>query len=472
MIVLALSAVLCAGPRSVAAPDTPKADETEALRWLEAALAEAESIEEAAQRADAVGRVAAELARIDPKRALELVESQVATHEQSVAMARAAEGLARENRFLGLATLIRVGDRSAVLEALGRIVAMEALEDIEEAVDIAGKIDNLPVRRIVEREVARVVWRDVGSDVREAVRTAVAWADTLEDPVTRYEALAYAAEGAAGYDLQEAEQIAGRIPAGDSRDLAWRLVIERISDRQPGEGLRLLGEVHTSLQRNLAATAVVAGLTHADRKEEALRLARGVRLSAESDIEDLRDRGLVLARLAVAIVDADSAYALSVLTDVWPPVRRYSTQCSLARSDNHPGPDAQLELIEDAWVEVRRTDAPLIEREIASAALAAAEDVAQEFISTMVQERPELVQAALPDAVAAMAGADPAVALRLADRIEDPLVRETAKAGIAAETSRTRPDLAQEIAGSLSLPSAKSAALVALARAALPRAVD
>jgi hypothetical protein len=472
MIVLALSAVLCAGPRSTAAPDTPKADTAEALRLLEAALASAESIEETARRADAVGRVASELARIDPKRALKLVEGQVATHEQSVAMARAAEGLARENRFLGLATLIRVGDRSAVLDALGRIVAMEALEDIDEAVDITEKIDNLPVRRVVEREVARAVWMDIGSDLGQAVRTAVAWADTVKDPVTRYEALAYAAEGAAGYDLQEAEAIAGRIPAGDSRDLAWRLVIERISDRRPAEGLRVLGQVQTPLQRDLAATAVVAGLCHAGQKEEALRLAADVRASAANGIEDLRDQGLVLGRLALAVVDADLAYALSVLTDVWPPVRRYSTQCFVARSDNHPGPEAQLELIEDAWVEVRRTDAPLIQQQIASAVLVAAGDVAPEFISTMVEERAELVQEALPEAVAIAAGDDPDLALRLADRIEDPLAMEAARAQVAAETARTQPELARKIAEALRAPSAKSAALVALAKAALSRAVD
>ncbi len=472
MMVLALSVLLCANPRPTAASETPKVDTAEALRLLEAALAVAESIEEAPRRADAVGRVAAELARIDPKRALDLVEGEVATHAQSVAMARAAEELARDNRFLGLATLIRVGDRSAVLEALARIIAMEALEDLDEAADIADKIENLPVRRIVEREVARVVWMDVSSDQQRAVQVAVAWADTLSDPVTHHEALAYAAEGAAGYSVQKAEEIADRIPAGDARDLAWRLVIERISDRQPGESLRILSEVETPLQRNLAATTVVAGLVDVGREEEALGLAREVRASAENEIEDLRDQGLVLGRLALAVVDADSAYALSVLTGVWPPVRRYSTQCFVARSESHPGPEAQLELIEDAWVEVRRTDAPLIQQQIASAALAAAEDVAPEFIGTMAGERPELVQAALADAVAMMAGDDPELALRLADRIEDPLVREAAKAEVAAATSRTQPELAREIAESLSMPSARSAALVALAKAAMPRAVD
>ena len=40
------------------------------------------------------------------------------THEQSVAMGRAAEGLSETNQFLGLATIIRVGDRSAALVAL------------------------------------------------------------------------------------------------------------------------------------------------------------------------------------------------------------------------------------------------------------------------------------------------------------------------------------------------------------------
>ncbi len=471
MIALALCALTCIGPSATLAAEAGGPDSGEALALLERALAVAESIEDAPSRADAVGRVAAALASIDPRRSLTLVEAEAATHLQSEAMARAAEALARDNRFLGLATLIRVSDRSAVLEALARIVAMEALQDLDEAIDIVEKIENLPVRRVVERDVARVLWADVGSDQQQAVEVAVAWADTISDAVTHGEALAYAAEGAAGYDLARAEEIAGRIPAGDARDLAWRLVVQRTSPHEPMKALGLLRNLETPLQRSLAGTAVVAGLVAAGEKEQAVGLGREIRALAESGIEDLRDQGLVLAQLALATVDVDSAYALSVLTGVWPPVERYATQALVARSGNHPGPDAQRALIEDAWVEVRRVDAPLIERQIASAALVAAEDVAPELIETMLKERPDLVQAALPDAVG-MVVSEPELALKLAERIEDRVVRETAKAEIAAQTARAEPALARQITDGLTVSSAKSAALVALARAAMPRAVD
>jgi len=472
MTAVLLSAVLLVTSTPPMTAQTSTGDREEALRLLEAALVVAQSIEEAPLRADAVGRVAGELARLDPRRALGLVEGEVATHQQSEAMARAAEGLARDNRFLGLATLIRVGDRSAVLEALGRIVAMEALTDLDEAIDIVEKIDNLPVRRVVEREVARLVWMDIGEDERQAVEVAVLWADTIGDPVTHHEALAYAAEGAAGYDLRRAEEIADRIPAGDARDLAWRLVAQRISQREPGEALRLLARIETPLQRNLAAVAVLGGLAKAGQKEEALALAREVRLSVERDMEDPRDQGLILAEVAVGVVDLDAPYALSVLTGVWPPARRYSAQCRVARSDAHPGPQAQRELLEDAWVEVRRTDSPALQRQIASATLAAAEDVARDFIETMEGERPALVQAALPDAVRMLAIDEPELALSLAARIDGAAVREMARAEIAAAAVRTQPDLAKQISEDLTVPSARSAALVSLASAATRSTVD
>jgi hypothetical protein len=222
MTVFSATALFLAGM----APALPAADGStsvaEAVSLLEAALSIAESIEETPLRSDAVGRVVAELARVDPRRALDLVEGRMATHQQSEAMARAADGLARDNRFLGLATLVRIGDRSTVLTALGRIVWMEALADLDEAVKIVEKIDTLPVRRMVEREVARAVWAELAQDEREAVETAVSWADTITDPVTHQEALAYAAEGAAGHDLRKAEELIERIPEGDARDLASR----------------------------------------------------------------------------------------------------------------------------------------------------------------------------------------------------------------------------------------------------------
>jgi hypothetical protein len=192
----------------------------------------------------------------------------------------------------------------------------------------------------------------------------------------------------------------------------------------------------------------------------------------ERDIEDPRDQGLVLAEVAVAVADLDAPYALSVLTGVWPPVRRYSTQCRVARSDAHPGPQAQRELLEDAWVEVRRTDSPSIQQQITSAVLAAAQDVAPDFIETMVGKRPALVQTALPDAVGMLTIDEPELALSLADRIEGAAARETAKAEIAAAAVRTQPDLAKQICDALTVPSARSTALVALASAVRPSTVD
>jgi len=297
-------------------------DAADALPILEQALELAQSLPNNAERADAVGRVAAQLARLDPKRARDLVGRELVTHEQSEAMARAAEGLAESNQFLGLATLIRVGDRSSAIVALARIISGEAARDLDEAVNLAEMIELLTVRRIVQREVTRLIWTEADGDAREAIDVAVRWADAIDDPVTRQEALAYAAEGAATLDLELAASIAARIPEGDSRDLAWRLVIETVSPGDPVGASELLGRLDMPLQRSFAASAVVAGLAASGEAERAVALAKEVRAAVEADVVDPRDAGLILERMAEALADADLPLAQSMTADDWPPARR------------------------------------------------------------------------------------------------------------------------------------------------------
>jgi hypothetical protein len=129
-------------------------------------------------------------------------------------------------------------------------------------------------------------------------------------------------------------------------------------------------------------------------------------------------------------------------------------------------PKLAKDLIRDALIEVKRIDAPLFQREIVAEALASAALVAPEQLDPMTQERPALVQQALPDAVRALTLTDPEMALGLTDRIADVAVAQQARAGIACTIAARHPDLARRVAEGLQLPGPKSAALVALAQAA------
>ena len=415
------------------------ADAAEALPILEQALQLAQSLPNSTERADAVGRVAAQLARLDPKRARDLLGEELVTHEQSEAMARAAEGLAESNQFLGLATLIRVGDRSSAIVALARIISDEAPRDLDEAVDLAEMIELLTVRRIVQREVTRLIWAEAEGDAREAIDVAVRWADAIDDPVTRQEALAYAAEGAGTLDLELAASIAARIPEGDSRDLAWRLVIETVSPGDPAGAGELLGRLDMPLQRNLAASAVVAGLAASGETERAIALVKEVRAAVEADVADPRDAGLILERMAEALADADLPLAQSMTVDVWPPARRYALQARLALSAAHPDAASRAKLLRDSWVEVRRTDAPFVQEQIAVSALAAAEVVAPELIDGWTEEQPELMQSAVPHACRLLATRDVDLAVRMASRLTEQAPAEWALADIAGLAARERP---------------------------------
>jgi len=465
MTVLSLLFVTLAGaPGAHAEGGAPQLTTAQAL--LEQALTLAESVPDAAQRADAVGWVAAELAKTDPKRALKLVSDQMASHAQSEAMARAAETLAKDNRLLGLATLIRVSDRSAALVAIGRIIGMEALIDLDEAVDLTSKMDSLTVRRQTEREVSRIVWDELPGDKQRALQVAVQWAETTSDPVTQGEALAYAAQGAARLQGAEAAaQIVSRISGDDPRDLAWRLVIQEIAPRDPVAAEALLGRIGSPFQRNLAAVAVVAGMATAGRPADALRLAREIRSSVEKSQEDPRDQGLILAGTAEAIIDVDHSAALSILASVWPPVRQYGLQCQLAPRVAEKDPKAGRELLEDAWLEVRRMDSPLLREELASDALAAAMLFAPDLADVMTTEQPGAVQNALAAAVELLAPKRPELALKLIDRIRDPVTAESAKVAVITAIAGTQRSVASKVAEGLVSPGAKSNALVALAAA-------
>jgi hypothetical protein len=210
----------------------------------------------------------------------------------------------------------------------------------------------------------------------------------------------------------------------------------------------------------------VAGLVKAGRGVEALTLVASVRESIEEDLENPLEQGLIREQLAPAIVDVDPATALSILSEVWPPVHRHVLQCHLARNLNGNDPKQARELLEDAWVEVKRTDAPLSQRQIVSAAIASAVVVAPDLMEKMAEQRPQLVQEALPAAVRSLAEESPQVALALSERITDPSVAEQTRAAIVSLAGVTHPEIARSIAESLQAPGPRSAALVALAAAA------
>jgi hypothetical protein len=454
------------GAVSWAAEQAPTSAPPQVQKLLDQALTLAKSVPDRAERADAVGRVAAELARYDPKQAMEVLKGELDTHEESLAMASAAEALAHSNRLLGLATLMRISDVSTVMAALSRIVALEVLADFDEALTLSSHIELLTVRRMVEREVTRTIWADTTGDRGQAVDTAVRWAQAISDPVTRYEALAYAAEGAATTDLARAQEIAQGIPDVEPRDLALGLIVKEIAVSDPETAQNLLGRMQTPLRRNLAGARAVAGLVKAGRGQEALTLVASIRKSVAEDLENPLDQSLVREQLAPAIVGVDPATALSIASEVWPPAQRHVLQCRLATSLNATDPKQARELLEDAWVEVKRTDAPLFEREIASAAIASAVVVAPDLLDKMAEQRPQLVQEALPAAVRSLAEESPEVALDLSAQITDPAIAEQARAAIVSLAGVTHPEIARNVAESLQAPGPKSAALVALAAAA------
>jgi hypothetical protein len=122
-------------------------------------------------------------------------------------------------------------------------------------------------------------------------------------------------------------------------------------------------------------------------------------------------------------------------------------------------------MIQDAWIELRRTDAPLVLRRLAAGALAAAQQVAPDMIDGMLDERPELSQEALPEAVRLLGAEDPDAGLKLVERIQDSAAAEAAQAQVAETLAATDPDAARAIADRLTQPALKSAVLVALALA-------
>ncbi|MBM3475942.1 MAG: hypothetical protein FJX75_21955 [Armatimonadetes bacterium] len=456
-------ALLVAAPGAAEAPQ-PASPEVQQL--LDQALALAQSVPDRAERADAVGRVAGEIARYDPKRALQELKKDFETHEASSAMARAAEVLARDNRLLGLATLLRVKEISTLMVALSRIVAMEIISDYDEARKIVDHVEPITVQRMVEREVTRVVWADVPGDRATAVDAALRWAQGVADPVTRDESLAFAAEGAATLDVTRAQSIADGIRDVEPRDLALRLIVQQVAASDVDAAQALMGRIQTPLQRGLAGAEVVGGLAKAGRTREALALVTAVRTSVAEDLESPLDQALIRERLALAIADLDPPAALSIVSELWPPAKRYAVQCRAARSVAARDPKLAKDLLRDALIEVKRIDAPLFQREIVAEALASAALVAPEQLNSMTQDRPELVQQALPDAVRSLLLTDPEAAVKLTDRIADAHVAQQARAGIVCAVASSHPDLARRVADELQLPGPKSAALVALAQAA------
>jgi len=446
------------------AEETPSARAAEARALLDQALALAQTVPDVAQRADAVGRVAAEVAKTDPKQALKLVADQMATHQQSEAMARAAETLAQSNRLLGLATLIRVPDGSSALVAIGRIIAMEALTDYDEAVNLTAKIDALTIRRQTEREVSRIVWDELPGDKTHALQVAVVWAQGVSDPATKAEALAYAAQGLARLvGAEAAGKVVNQIADREMRDLGWRLVIQEVAAHDPSAAQVLLGRTETAFQHNVAAAAVVAGLAGAGRREEALRLAGEVRSAVEKQLEDPRDQGLIFGELASALATVEPQLAQSLLSEVWPPADQYALQARLAAVMAQKDSQGAREMLTDSWVELRRMDAPLLEDEVAADCLAAAVQFAPDFVPQMRQEQPEAVRRVLPAAVLILAPTHSDLALKLAESIEDPTELQRTKAAVVESLAPRDLPAARRLAESLSEPGAKSRALVALA---------
>jgi len=459
LVILALFAGLSFADGAPAPPDPATAD------LLDRALALAQSVPDQAERADAVGRVAAEIARYDPKRALAALKAEVETHEASSAMAAAAEVLAKDNRLLGLATLLRIDEVSTVMDALSRIIALEAIADFDEAAKIIERVEPLTVRRMVEREVARAIWADFPGERASAVEASLRWAQAITDPVTRNEALAYAAEGAAGLSLERAQEIAQDITDAEPRDLALRLIVQQVAGSDPEAAQALLGRIETPLQRDLAGAEVVAGLAKAGRAQEALALTDAVRKSLGEDIENPLDQSLIRERLATAIVGLEPAMALSITSEVWPPADRYALQCRLAGTIGRTDQGHAQELLRDAWIEVRRIDTPLFQRRIAAAGLASAAVAAPELLDRMAEDQPQLVQDALPAAVRILATDDPEAALKLTDRLTDARAAQQCRAVVVTLIAGSHADLARSVAEGLEMPGPKSAALVALAAA-------
>ena len=87
------------------------------------------------------------------------------------------------------------------------------------------------------------------------------------------------------------------------------------------------------------------------------------------------------------------------------------------------------------------------------------------LLEEMRREHPEAARRALPSAVLIVAQSDSALALKLAESIDDPGTLEETKAGIVADLAARDPASAQRIADALTRPAAKSRALVALATA-------
>jgi len=439
-------------------------DRDRAKALVEQALVLANQAQDPAARTDALSRAASVLAQFEPRRALQIVEPLDPTHEQAVAMGRVAVALARENRLLGLATLLRLDDRSASIAALGRIVADVARDHLDEAEQILDQVPNIATRRVIELQITvEMAAQDPGGP-EAAYQHSRTFADSITDVAIRAEAEASVAAAAARVDPAQAAELIGTISVPSAQDLARRNAVGVLAGSSFAAGEQLARQIADPLQRGWALVALAQSPTARSQPDKARALLRDA-AAAAAGLEELRDRGALLEGVALALGPVDPEAALGALPEVWPTHRRYVLQCELAAGLATTARDRAQELIEDAWVEVRRQDDPMVRREIAQATLVAALQVRQQLFDDCLAAQPELTQTVLPAVAEELASTDPALARRAAEAVVDPVQRELALSRAAVRLAERDPAAALQWEPLLQQPEARAALLTACAAA-------
>jgi len=447
---------------SVSARGWAGTDRDRSRALIEQALVLANQVPDPTDRSDVLSRAASVLAQFEPRRALQIVEPLKPTHEQAVAMGRVAEALARENRLLGLATLLRMDDRSASITALARIVAAVARDHLDEAAEILDQIPNIATRRVVELEIAGEMARSDPGGPEAAYRHSRAFADTINDVAIRAEALTAVAPAAARVDAALAEEVLAAIPVPSARELARRRVVEAsAAGNYPlaEATARLIGD---PLQRGWALVAL-AQSPEAQRQPDVARGLLQEAAAAARELEELRDQGALLEGVARALGRVDPEAALGIGAAVWPPHRRYVLQCELAVLLAPHDQKGATELAEDAWVEVRRQDAAMAVREIAQATLVAALQLDDGLFRQSLAAQPELTQTVLPAVAEELAATHPDLARRAAEALADPVQRELALSRAAVRLAERDTVAAEQWEPLLQRPEARASLLTACA---------
>ena len=409
--------------RRVAAALREQSATWDPLHWR-SAIALAERIERNASRTWVLRAIAGELADVDPAQAnsllataLEIAEANPLPQYRAADMSTVAMELAELDADRALEIADDIADPAAKARALREMSAQFAETDPELAADVladaleaAAEISDNYDRAWALRESAVAPAVDA-AQAREILAEAGEAAGQIDEVEPQSFSLSDIAIAWATLDLEQAEDILDGINRDypEARVAALVGIAARISASDPEEAKRLLEQAYTdseevldTYERAQVVNAVVTGMATLD-DERAEEIAR--------EIDDPYLQADALRVLALVAADEDADYAVSLAEAIEP--RFIRVQALIAVGETVAADDVEnaVSIFEQALSEAGELDdtSPLL-------ALASA-----------------------------WAELDPAKALEIADRIEDPPDQVQALTDVALALLATDPEKAHVI---------------------------